>query len=637
MKFLCPSCKAKYQIADEKVAGRSVRMKCRKCGYVIPISEIPPAPETLPPGEDDWDAPPAVVPKAPAVPNVGTAPAAPVTRPAAPDLIPRSAPLGAKPPPSSTATASRGAVAPNPAAPSRVATAPKAPGSPSAESARKPALTDLKGLPKPPSAPGASPAALTPSKSAVKPAVPAVGAPRAPQPAPSTTTRAPVPKPAAPAVAAKSSPEAAPTPAVAAKSSPQAAPAPAVAAKSSPQAAASPAVAPAVAARAPGPPAGTPPFPELEDASEDDDDATRIVKGGALADAFGALVGGAAGGTPQELGMPADEWFVGINDVPVGPIRLNEIRKRAVLGAVTLESMVWRDGFEAWRPLKTFPELVAVLEESMSSVRASAAPLSASNAPPLGRRDDAFSSPGASSGTTGAGVVTDDSAAGLPRARPPVFAWLAVIVALGFGLTIGFVLWSKQKPPETIVKYVEVPAKTTATAITVAQDPQAAGATSPTPTSTSTKPHTKSTSSAKTADAPADKGGGLTGLRGLSGLSPSGPGATGANPGSTPSGGGGQLDAAQTQATVARYTGSVKRSCWQPALDARDPNAPTSARVMVTITVGGTGSVQNVTTSGDPHGYPGLANCIGARVHAWTFPATGGTTTVNVPFVFAAQ
>jgi hypothetical protein len=439
--------------------------------------------------------------------------------------------------------------------------------------------------------------------------------------------------PATPAVAPKSSP-------VAAKSAPEAAAPPVVAPAApappatsvGPKPAVSASPAPAVAA----PPAGTPAFPELEDAAEDDDDATRIVKGGALADAFGALVGGGAGPASQELGMPADEWFVGINDVPVGPIRLGEIRKRAVLGAVSLESMVWRDGLEAWRPLKTFPELVAVLEESMSSVRASAAPLSASSAPPLGRANDGFS--GASAGTTGAGVVTDDvSAAGLPRARAPVFAWLAVLVALGFGLTIGFVLWSKQKPPETIVKYVEVPAKPTATAISAAQDPQAAEAASPAATSTSNKPRTKSTSSAKTAEAPADKGGGLTGLKGLSALGATGPNGPGANPGSAPAGGGGQLDAAQTQSTVARYTGSVKRSCWQPALDARDPNAPTSARVMLTITVGGTGNVSNVTTSGDPHGYPGLANCIAARVRVWQFPATGGTTTVNVPFVFAAQ
>src|SRR6266404_3722833 len=37
MKFLCPSCKAKYQIADDKVAGRTVRMKCRKCGNMIEV------------------------------------------------------------------------------------------------------------------------------------------------------------------------------------------------------------------------------------------------------------------------------------------------------------------------------------------------------------------------------------------------------------------------------------------------------------------------------------------------------------------------------------------------------------------------------------------------------------------------
>jgi hypothetical protein len=395
-------------------------------------------------------------------------------------------------------------------------------------------------------------------------------------------------------------------------------------------------------ARAPAPASPPLPAPQLEDATDDeDDDATRIVKGGALADAFGALVGGAATGAHQELGMPADEWFVGINEVPVGPIRLGEIRKRAVLGAITLESMVWRDGLEAWRPLRTFPELVAVLEESMSSVRASPAPLvrPAAGTPPPGKAIEleAFGA-GGSGGITGAGVVTDDvAAAGMPRARSPVFAWLAIFVALGFGVTIGFVLWSKQKPPETIVKYVEVPAKATATAITAAaQDQPGSDTTGPTPSSAAVHARQKS-SSPKASDSSDNKGGGLAGLKGLSALGTNGPGVSGTSPGSTPAGGGGQLDAAQTQSTVARYTGSVKRSCWQPALDARDPNAPTSARVMMTITVGGTGSVQNVTTSGDPHGYPGLANCIAARVHAWQFPATGGTTTVNVPFVFAAQ
>ena len=50
MKFLCGNCKAKYQIADEKVTGRTLRMKCRRCdhdilidGHSMPASHPPAA------------------------------------------------------------------------------------------------------------------------------------------------------------------------------------------------------------------------------------------------------------------------------------------------------------------------------------------------------------------------------------------------------------------------------------------------------------------------------------------------------------------------------------------------------------------------------------------------------------------
>ena len=389
-------------------------------------------------------------------------------------------------------------------------------------------------------------------------------------------------------------------------------------------------------------------LPAVDDENDENDDATHILKGGALADAFGALVGSSQSGAPSTVvGMPADEWFVGINDVPVGPIRLGEIRKRAMLGAISGDSMVWRDGLEAWRPLKSFPELLAVLEESVSSVRASAAPFAVpakgSTVPEAKRGSSSFDTGTVGIGT-GPGVVTDELAlATAVPARTPMFVWLAMLVALGFGVTIGFVVWSKQKPPETIVKYVEVPAKEAATAAAVsAVDPQAQGETAGVASGGAAKvraPGSKISKAGADADKPAAGAStGLAGLKGLSGLGPSGPGGPGSGPGSSaPTSAGGQLDAAQTQSTVARYTGSVKRSCWQPALDARDPSAPTSARVMVTITVGPSGSVQNVSTNGDPRGYPGLAPCIAGRVRAWQFPATGGTTTVNVPFVFAAQ
>ena len=48
MKFLCEQCKAKYQIADEKAAGKTVRMKCRKCGYLIEVRWGVPPRLTLP-------------------------------------------------------------------------------------------------------------------------------------------------------------------------------------------------------------------------------------------------------------------------------------------------------------------------------------------------------------------------------------------------------------------------------------------------------------------------------------------------------------------------------------------------------------------------------------------------------------
>jgi predicted Zn finger-like uncharacterized protein len=591
MKFLCPSCKAKYQIADDKVVGRSVRMKCRKCGFVIPLSEIPPAPTTVPPA---GAAPPVAVPRAPTAPQINLASGA-ATPAAAPGSSPTTSKAGLPPSPAPGAVAA-------PAAPSR-AGAPPRPVAPDA--LRKPTLADVKPA-KPAASPGA-PVSPPAPKTGPRPAAPGVPAPRVLTPLAGSTSKAPVPKTAATAPAAPAS-------------------APSAAAPATPSAAGASAPANLLSAI---------------DEDDPDDDATHILKGGALAHAFGALVGDGAGSS-NDIGMPADEWFVGINDVPVGPIRLGEIRKRAMLGAITPESMVWRDGLDAWRPLKTFPELVAVLEESMSSVRASSAPLlpAAGGAPPPKAGDsDSFAAAAAAGGITGPAVVTDDLAvAGLTRTRTPLFAWLAVVVALAFGVTIGFVVFSKQKPPETVVKYIEVPAKGEAVAAAAtgeAQVGEVTGATSA--AAQKSRPGGSKAAGTKVAEVPADKGGGLSGLKGLSGLSPSGPGVSGTSPGTAPVGGGGQLDAAQTQSTVARYTGSVKRSCWQPALDARDPNAPTSARVMLTITVGPSGSVQNVTTSGEPRGYPGLASCIAGRVRAWQFPASGGTTTVNVPFVFAAQ
>jgi outer membrane biosynthesis protein TonB len=189
-----------------------------------------------------------------------------------------------------------------------------------------------------------------------------------------------------------------------------------------------------------------------------------------------------------------------------------------------------------------------------------------------------------------------------------------------------------------VVKYVEVPAKAQQSEADSKSEKEAASESEEETDDGDAKTPSKGgkgTKSGKVVAASQTKQEGLKGLSGLSNLKGPQNGPSGNQ--TTNSSSGRPLDSAAVQGTVRRYTGSVKRSCWQPALDTRDANAPTSARVSVAITVGATGSVQNVSTSGDPKGYRGLATCIARRVRGWQFPASSGTTTVNVPFVFAAQ
>ena len=608
MKFLCPSCKAKYQIGDEKVAGRSVRMKCRKCGYVIQVSSVAGLGDALP---------------------------------------------GSEPPPAAIDALSDVSAAPPPVASSAVAAEPSAPEAAPAPSPAAPAAA--------PPAPAASPARPEPRKPGAVPARPTSPGVK---PAAPSAARAPLPAPKAPP--AKSSPQKPPVP-----TAPSAAVAPsALGIKSdkrtiqggvtvqSGMTAPLPAVAPKPAAAKP---AGF----SLDSLSTpndfgDEDESTRIADVSALAGAFSLAVSGAAEASGTEApSMPADEWFVGINGVPVGPIRLSELRSKAASGSVDRESLVWRDGFEDWRALKTFPELVAIVDESVSGARSSLTPFmgielatgpkgepvvvsgaAASAVATAAAAGEAFGA----SGITGSAVVTDElEAAGVPkRSGTSPAAWIAVAIALLFGVTIGSVLFSRAGASKTIevVKYVDRPVPGAVSGNATAPDTTAAVADPAAADSKNAVKHTTGVSKpagsvavVATAAVPDNSG-----LKGLSNLA-SGPN-RGPDGSSGPSGtvaGTGQLDGAQIQSTVARYTGSVKRACWQPALDTRDRDAPTTARVNVAITVQASGSVSNAAVGADPKGYRGLSQCISQRVRGWQFPPSGDSTTVNVPFVFAAQ
>lgn len=582
MKFLCPNCSAKYQISDEKVAGRSAKINCRNCGFVIRLAQpstvavsshlAPLRPPEVVGSPSTAEAPARAVRKVPEPLRAAAAtPAIPVARTA-----PTAGPL-----------ARRGA----PAIGIRLPT----------EGVREP-----KGqrVPVPRAAPAAGPTGSA-QTSRVRPERLGAAAPGGRTPAESGMSQE---------ERARELLRQATSPRVS-----------------------QPAVVLAGKQEASG------------------------ALAGAFANAFERLAPAAGG--DEETGS-GDEWWVGIQDVPTGPLKLSDVRIKAAQGVVGPDSLVWREGFTDWSPLKKYPELLAVIEEARS--RAASSPsLVPSPAPQAATTTHvAFSDPFKSTpveaspavvpaGAAGLHEVLDELA-GLPKApRVPPAAWLAVGVALICGFTGGFVVFGGGGPSATSTSASPVqgaqalaaaPAASGETQTPPAKAPEGTEGSalderaSTTGSNATTKRNDSSAKNAAASSAPtaAAQGQGLTGLRGLSAVRGSGPTgkAEGHGSGSSSSQG---LDADTVQKTVSRYKGSVNRSCWQPALDTRDRSAPTTARVSVTLVVSPGGQVQSVSTGGDPAGYRGLARCIESRVRGWQFPASGSSTTVNVPFVFAAQ
>ena len=59
---------------------------------------------------------------------------------------------------------------------------------------------------------------------------------------------------------------------------------------------------------------------------------------------------------------PAPVWFCGIDGKQVGPLTQGEVSDHIMAGRLGPEDLVWRKGFEAWKPVRTvapFEDLVA--------------------------------------------------------------------------------------------------------------------------------------------------------------------------------------------------------------------------------------------------------------------------------------
>ena len=422
-----------------------------------------------------------------------------------------------------------------------------------------------------------------------------------------------------------------------------------------------------------------------------------------------------------------EEWYVAINGVPVGPVRVSELRRKAASGAVTDESLVWQEGLEEWRPVRAIPELAALVREAAAGGRVSLAtpappdarygssppgplgpprapqprqqsmpgpmqqqpprpmapaPSARNNVVPFTARSGVHGSPaglataerledaeiiatGPAAPPQPVSVAVSDPFAMPPPSHAPVagplpggaspslygaasgFApvvpqapakkpppWIAiamVVLAAAFGITAAIALFFRQPlPPAPVV--IQMP-----TAAVVPQVPtQAADIPPPSDSAvaaTGVDAGSKAGAIAMHAGGTAKPGPTATGPKAadLGSLLGSGTGPAPGGPGSNPGGGGGSsLTSDQVEATVRNHSAGVKRTCWEKIGDGKAG----SVNVNVTANVAGNGNVSSATATGND---PVIAKCIEGAVRTWTFPATGGTTTVNIPFTFVRQ
>ncbi|WP_437601516.1 GYF domain-containing protein [Sorangium sp. So ce590] len=678
MKFICDNCKAKYQIGDEKVAGKMVRMQCRRCGHLIQVSA--------------------------SVTESSVARALPVEPPRAAGDDAQIAPPSDEAPPAGVGAGGASAPRPPPASALGHGAAPSPP-RPASQALPRPG-----GAPRPPAAPRAAPGPV----SSPRPA-PAPAAARAAQPAPAAA-RAAQPAPAAPAVPAARTEPMPPAGAASAftRSMSNDRPlgkTPAARTTSSEdwyvgvggvplgpvrlavirekalvgavdgdslvwregfdewlplknfpelleivtQAQSTRVSAPARRTSSTGfsvghqqvPPstkapssARVPPLAAAAPARS----ATREPEPPGLSERSPVGVGSVA--AFSATGTPAASAPAGWPDASGGAARAHAV------GAAPVE--VLADPFAAG-------PAAAVASAPRSEL---APPVSAD----VARGAGGLSLGGSPSATARAGgppSVTSAPAGGLSSAEPAPLvanpgslvetvaprrrsgmsplAYAFIAMAAAFGGVSAYVLLSP-KPQQAPVQVVTAPPSHPADLPTAApppppsvepETPPAAETASarPEPASpgkpgavASQRPQPEKPVASATA-APLDRSGFGAGVPGPT----SGPGSQGAGSGLS------QLSQGEIAGVVEANRPSVRRHCWQPALDARDRNASTTARVSASVVIGASGAVQSVSAGGSEKDYPSLASCIGSRIKSWRFPPSSGTTPVTIPFVFAAQ
>ncbi|HKU38278.1 MAG TPA: GYF domain-containing protein [Polyangiales bacterium] len=372
---------------------------------------------------------------------------------------------------------------------------------------------------------------------------------------------------------------------------------------------------------------------------------------------------------PRDV-VQIEEWHVAINDVPVGPMRRDEVARKIAMNAVDRDSLAWREGMDDWLPIKHIAELAALFPGAVPPAAAAVtitgvppAPAPAAPPPPppaaiavapsarvdmapVGGRQlhsvDEYSVPLVSEPAVAIQQLPSEApaaAGGKPLGWGPMFALVsggAFILAAGAFLGVR-VLAPQPAAPTAVVSPAPTgpskPSEAQANAndnnrganvieldvqpIDGQQRESAARRSAGTTPTTGTPPKKELTAEQK--EMLARMGGGLE---------QGGPSLKA--PADTPTRAqGGALTAEQLSAVVLRGRKNLQR-CYETAL--RGTQSSDTVRLDVEIEVSPNGNVTTVKANGK--GLPGMDECITRTVKMWRFPSSGEVTQTRFPVVF---
>jgi hypothetical protein len=354
-----------------------------------------------------------------------------------------------------------------------------------------------------------------------------------------------------------------------------------------------------------------------------------------------------------------DEWHVAIDDVPVGPMRREEVGRRIASGSVGPDSLAWREGLDDWLPVRQIPELAVLMSPTHSmpappmpvipSQRADVAPVGGrAGAAPAFSLDD-WAPPTADPGLRELHRSSLDS---LPRSSGMPSWGVMFAAACGFAflmsaLTILGARWLSKSEPTAAAPAAPIAPAASPSGEALEPEPEeppnemvieldeiAMDEGPGTKRTTTAKPSTSATTKPKASGSQrtltdaeramlARMGGDTQAdLGALGGGSSTAERRSGAQSGG--------LTSDQLKTVVQKNRKNLQR-CYETAL--RGSGSDETVRLDVEVTISPSGNVTSVRGSGSG-ALPGMKECIERTVKMWRFPNAGESSALKFPVLF---